>query len=277
MTHRLAASTPLAEILTGLEVPRDGVVYVHASADWLGRVGIRLADALDGLLAWAGDDGTLVLPAFPFRGSHEAYLRGRPTFDVRRTPIRVGLLNETLRRRPGARRSLDPDLSVLALGPQAGAVIGDGFTGEDPTGADSPFQRVIDLAATLVGLGVSRNTMGMIHVLDSRYRSGYPFEIMSDAVYPTNVIDAVGAVHHVVKRAMRDELVDHIRPSRILSTLEPGTDVFRSLKVGDTDFFRWDLPRWERLCVRHLEERLATGRQPCWLDEVSEHLPHRDR
>ena len=34
---------------------------------------------------------------------------------------------------------------------------GAGFTGEDPTGADSPFQCVIELGGTLLGLGVSFN------------------------------------------------------------------------------------------------------------------------
>ena len=169
----------LTDILARLSVPRDRIVYVHSSMDWLGRAGIRVGEALNALVEWTDKGGTLVFPAFPFCGSHEAYLQTNPTFDVRRSPVRVGLLNETLRRRPGVRRSLDPDLSVIALGPQADAVIGPGFTGEDPTGPDSPFQRVIELGGVLIGLGVSLNYMNMIHVLDSRYHRHYPFAIYS--------------------------------------------------------------------------------------------------
>ena len=70
-------------------------------------------------------------------------------------PARVGLLNETLRRNGRTKRSLDADLSVIALGRQDNEVIGTGFTGKDPTGPDSPFQRVIEFGGVLVGLGVS--------------------------------------------------------------------------------------------------------------------------
>jgi aminoglycoside N3'-acetyltransferase len=266
-------SNALTEMLARLAVPRDRIVYIHSSMDWLGRAGVRLGDAIDALIEWTErSGGTLVFPAFPFRGSHEAYLQSEPTFDVRRTPARVGLLNETLRRNSRVKRSLDPDLSVIALGRQDDAVIGAGFTGTDPTGPDSPFQRVIDLGGVLVGLGVSLNYMNMIHVLDSRYRARYPFAIYSGSVYTAHTIDTAGCVHHVVKHAMLNELQSHIKPSRIVNTLKPDRDTFRALKIGDTDFFIWDLPPWERLCVGHIEQSLDGHSIPCWLAEVEKHV-----
>ena len=266
----------LTRTLAELAVPQDRIVYVHSSMDWLGRAGIRTGEALEALLDWTErGGGTLVFPAFPFRGSHEEYLRSGPVFDVRRSPARVGLLNETLRRRQGVKRSLDPDLSVIAFGPQAEAVIGAGFTGEDPTGADSPFQRVIDLGGTLLGLGVSFNYMNMIHVLDSRYRHRYPFEIYSRSVYAVHTIDGAGHRHQVSKRAMLFVLQTHIKPGRVVTALQPGRDVFRSVKKGDTDFFLWDLPPWERLCVAHVEQALAARSVPCWLTEVEPHVARR--
>src|SRR6516165_2542816 len=121
----MTTSNPLTQALSKLSVPQDRILYIHSSVDWLARAAIRVVDALDALVGWTdAGGGTLVFPAFPFRGSHEAYLRSKPTFDVRRTPARVGLLNETVRRRRGVKRSLDPDLSVIALGPQANAVVG---------------------------------------------------------------------------------------------------------------------------------------------------------
>lgn len=272
----METSNVLTRTLSELSVPRDRVIFIHSSVDWLRRAGIGTGEALDALVEWADrGDGTLVFPAFPFRGSHEAYLQSRPVFDVRRSPARVGLLNETLRRRKGVKRSLDPDLSVIAFGPQAEAVVGPGFTGEDPTGPDSPFQRVLDLGGTLLGLGVSFNYMNMIHVLDSRYRHRYPFEIYSRSVYAAQTIDAVGQRHQVTKRAMLNDLQLHIKPSRIVSTLEPGRDMFRSVKREDTDFFVWDLPLWERLCVAHIEQTLAARGVPCWLTEVERHVARR--
>jgi aminoglycoside N3'-acetyltransferase len=263
----------LTETLSKLSVPQDRVLYVHSSMNWLTRAGISLREAVDALIDWTqAAGGTLVFPAFPFRGSHEAYLRSKPTFDVRRTPARVGLLNETVRRRRGVNRSLDPDLSVIALGPQADTVVGTGLTGRDPTGPDSPFQRIIELGGALAGLGVSLNYMNMIHVLDSRYRARYPFDIYSPSIYAADAIDAGGCRHTVAKHAMLNELQVHIKPSLVVHMLGPGRDTFRSLKVGNTDFFVWDLPSWERLCVEHAEQMLDGRGFPCWLGEVAQRL-----
>jgi aminoglycoside N3'-acetyltransferase len=273
----MTTSNPLTQVLSKLSVPQDRILYIHSSVDWLARAGIRVVDALDALIGWAdAAAGTLVFPAFPFRGSHETYLRTRPTFDVRRSPARVGLLNETMRRRKGVKRSLDADLSVIALGPQADAVIGPGLTAKDPTGPDSPFQRVIELGGALVGLGVSFNYMNMIHVLDSRYRGHYPFQIYSDTIYPTNTVDGDGRCHAALKHAMLNELQVHIKPSQVVHLLKPGRDTFRSLRSGDTDFFVWDLPSWERLCVAHIKQSLDTGGVPCWLTEVQKHVAPRE-
>jgi aminoglycoside N3'-acetyltransferase len=262
-------SNPLTEALSKLSVPRGRVLYIHSSMDWLTRVGIGVGEALNALVDWTEPTGgTLVFPAFPFRGSHEAYLQSKPTFDVRRSPARVGLLNETMRRRKGVKRSPDADLSVIALGPQADAVIGTGLTGKDPTGPDSPFQRVIDLGGALAGLGVSFNYMNMIHVLDSRYRAHYPFEIYSRSMYLADTIDAVGCCHTVVKHAMLNDLQVNIKPSRVVHALKPDRDTFRSLRIGDTDFFVWELPSWENLCVEHIEQMLNAGSFPCWLADV---------
>jgi aminoglycoside N3'-acetyltransferase len=266
----------LTETLSKLSVPRGRVLYIHSSIDWLLRAGIGVGEALDSLIDWtASAGGTLVFPAFPFRGSHEAYLQSRPILDVRRSPARVGLLNETMRRRKGVKRSPDADLSVIALGPQADAVIGTGLTGKDPTGPDSPFQRILDLGGALAGLGVSFNYMNMIHVLDSRYRVHYPFEIFSRSMYPADTIDAFGYRHTVVKHAMLNDLQVHIKPSRVVHALKPGRDTFRSWRTGDTDFFVWELSSWEKLCVEHIEQTLDAQSFPCWLAEVEPRVPRR--
>ena len=77
----------MTDTLSKLSVPRDRIVYIHSSMDWLARAGIRIGEAVDALIEWTDSGGgTLVLPAFPFRGSHETYLQSEPTFDVRRTP-----------------------------------------------------------------------------------------------------------------------------------------------------------------------------------------------
>jgi hypothetical protein len=119
--------------------------------------------------------------------------------------------------------------------------------------------------------------MNMIHVLDSRYRAHYPFEIYSSSIYTAHSINAVGCRHTILKHAMLDELQAHIKPSRVVKTLMPTRDMFRNLQISDTDFFVWELPSWERLCVEHIEQMLDAGSFPCWLTEVERRVPRRPR
>jgi len=119
------------------------------------------------------------------------------------------------------------------------------------------------------------NYMNMIHVLDSRYREHYPFEIYSRSMYPADTIDTFGYRHTVVKHAMRNDLQVHIKPSRIVQALKPSRDTFRSWRRGDTDFFVWELPPWEKLCVEHIEQILDAQSFPCWLAEVEPRVPRR--
>src|SRR4029077_5012339 len=94
---------------------------------------------LKALLDWIGVRGTLVMPSYPFHSTHQQYLAGGATFDVRKTPSSIGLLPEMFRRTRGAVRSLDPDFCVTALGPDAEAIVGEHPAGPDPFGADSSY------------------------------------------------------------------------------------------------------------------------------------------
>ena len=254
----------LTELFTELRVPRGGVIYLHSSMDWTWRAGLTLNDVTETLRGWIGERGTIVMPSFPFVRGHEEYLRSRPHLDVRLTPTLAGLLNEWVRRLPGAVRSIDPDLPVSAIGADAARIAGNRPTGEDPKGPDSPFHRVLASGGTLVGLGVTTNYMSMTHVVDARFRQRYDFPIYSRQAYEATVADYGGTVHTVRKYAVPVVLERHIKPGRVISLLPEGTGIFRSVTIDESSFFRWELPGWEDFCMRHVEERLADGGVPCW-------------
>lgn len=262
----------LAALFEELRVPRDGVLYMHSSMDWIWRAGMGLDEVRDTLLGWLGDRGTLVMPTFPFVRGHEAYLRRGAHLDVRNTPALVGLLNELVRRLPGALRSLDPDLPVSALGPDASRIVGERPTGPDPKGPDSPFHRVLASGGTLVGLGVTTNYMSMTHVLDARFRHRYDFRLYSTETFEATVRDYVGRTHVLRKHAIPAALEKYIKPGKVIALLPEGTDIFRSVSIDGSSFFRWRLPGWEEICTRHIEEQLARGEVPCWHEMVAPRL-----
>jgi len=97
-------------------LPAGAVVMAHVSLSRFGYVEGGEDTVLDALLEALGPEGTLVMPTL------SCSWVGRPPFDPRRTPSRVGAVTEAFRRRPGVLRSPHPTHSVAALGPRAAEI-----------------------------------------------------------------------------------------------------------------------------------------------------------
>jgi aminoglycoside N3'-acetyltransferase len=258
----------VSALLEMLAVPRERLLYVQASADWIQRAGFGAAETLAALREWTGDQGTLVMPSYPFNSTHQAYLESHPVYDVRRTPAAIGLLPEMFRRTTGAIRSLDPDFCVTCCGRDADAIAGAGPAAPDPFGTDSSYQRMIDRHATLVGLGVSLNTNSFIHVIDSRAQAGYPSPVYDDRVFAMTVIDANGTSREVARKALRPQFQQDTAPSAINNEMKPSERAFTTFEVNGARFFRWDLDEWSTWCLDHASARAAAGAWPCWLSRL---------
>jgi aminoglycoside N3'-acetyltransferase len=255
----------VGDLFDVLGVPRGGVLYTQSSIDWIERAGFTLPDVLTTLRTWAGPTGTLVMPAYPCRTTHAEYLRGCPTYDVRRTPAAVGLLAEVFRRTPGSVRSLDPDFCVAAVGPDAVAIARPLSDDPDPFGEHSPYQRMLNMDATLLGLGVSLNTNSFMHVIDSRLQSGYDRPVYLPDLWPATVIDDEGESRSVLRAALAEEFQTRTQPSAVAEAIGDATRIFASTSIGGALFFRWTLRGWAEWCLAHGRERLAAGDRPCWL------------
>lgn len=257
------------DILEALEVPRGQVLYAQTSADWIERAGPTAAETLNALLDWAASGGTLVMPSYPFHTGHREYLESQPTFDVRKTPSRIGLLPEMFRRKKDVVRSLDPDFSVAALGPEAAMIAGTSPATLDPFGADSSYQRMLGVPATLVGLGVSLNTTSFIHAIDSRAEAGYPAPVYEEREFATTVIDGEGRPRAVARKALRPPFQKLTLPSNINADMQPDPGVFRTVEINGARFFKWDLPAWSAWCLAHAARQANSGQWPCWLTAMA--------
>jgi aminoglycoside 3-N-acetyltransferase len=261
--------TRFAGLLERLEIPRDRPIYVQSSVDWIQRAGFEASDVLKALTGWIGPAGTIVMPSYPFVGSHREYLGRAPVYDVRRTPALSGLLSEIFRRTPAVLRSLDPDFCVSASGAEAGDIVGLLPADTDPFGPDSPYQRMLDRRAALVGLGVSLNTSSFIHVIDSRAGASYLQPPYEDRLFDTSVIDTAGLCQRVPRRALRPPFQQLTRPSAVLDLMRPSPHAFAAIDVNGARFFRWDLGAWSSWCLAHARTRAAERRWPCWLEQLS--------
>ena len=245
---------------------------MHSSMDWLGKAGV--GDALcwlETLQQWVGRGGTLVMPSFPIRGSHLGYLKSRPLFDVRHTPSRAGLLTEIFRRSPNVRRTYEPDLPVAFWG-EMGSFLAStpNFAyDQDPFGPGTTFRRLLDeVQPTLVGLGVSLNTNGFIHVVDSKLKSRYRMPLYSDDNFEATTVDYDGRRHTMLCRAVLDKIRNGIKPSAIFHEVVSRAEAFTSLRIGEVQFYRCNLSEWQEVCLQHANRRLSRGQLPIWLEAL---------
>ena len=259
-----------AQLFDALAIPIGALLYVQSSADWLARAGFSAVDTLAALQDRTAGTGTLVMPSYPFHGTHRDYLETTPVFDVVRTPSAVGLLPEMFRRTKGVRRSLDPDFCVSAFGQAADDIVGVAPAAPDPFGADSSYQRMLDRHCTLIGLGVSLNTHSFIHVIDSRAEPGYPLPVYDDRVFSASLIDGRGERRTIERKALRPEFQQRTRPAQINETMRPGAQAFCMTEISGAHFFKWDLDAWSAWCLEHAREQASRSEWPCWLTGIGE-------
>jgi aminoglycoside 3-N-acetyltransferase len=172
----------LAVDLADLGVRAGSVLVMHSSLSTLGWVCGGPVAVVQALLDVLGDGGTLVVPTHtpensdpsgwsnpPVPESWWPMIRAEtPGFDPAITPSRwMGLLAETVRTWPGARRSNHPQTSFAAVGPAAEAVVADHRL-DEMLGERSPLARIYDLDGDILLLGVGHDSNTSLHLAEYR-------------------------------------------------------------------------------------------------------------
>ena len=152
----------LVDDLTVLGVRPSMIVMVHSS---LGQVGWTVGGpvtVIRALLAVLGSDGTLVMPAESPQMADPA----EPVFDPQTTPTTMGAIAESFRTFPGTRRSNHPLVSVCANGRRADEITAEQSM-EFCEGRGTPFEKLYDLDAHTLLLGVGFNRCTSLHYAES--------------------------------------------------------------------------------------------------------------
>lgn len=147
--------------LSDMGLPTGSTVMVHSSLSEFGYVHGGADTVIEALLEAIGPDGTLAMPAL------SCSWLGRPPFDPKTTPSRVGAITEAFRRRPGVLRSPHPTHSVAAFGPNAAAIVRDHTPDRPVFGDEGAFGRLYALDAWILMLcKLSSNTC--LHMAEHR-------------------------------------------------------------------------------------------------------------
>jgi aminoglycoside 3-N-acetyltransferase len=165
------------EIVAGLRRigVRDGaVLMVHTRMRALGWVAGGSGTVVSALLDALGPGGTLVAYASwqehvyhadEWPEEHRAaYLAEPPVFDPATAEAARdhGRIPERVRTWPGARRSLHPEASVVAVGRLAAELTAD-HPQRDAYGPDSPFARLVEGGGDVLMLGAPLETLTLLH------------------------------------------------------------------------------------------------------------------
>ena len=248
-----APTVTKADIVAGLRtfgIVAGDVLLVHSSLKSLGHVDGGPDAVIDALLDAVGANGLVAVPthsdcAVKAGGGDPDH---KPTpFHPAKTPSRVGLITEVLRKRPNAVRSHHPTHSVAAIG--AGNDEMALFHGpESHFGRHTPYGWLVRKEAKVLLIGVKMNANTILHMPEELA------DMPSQGINPALVEDNDGAVREVL---LHGAPVGHrdFYPRRIVSKAEKALrarNAVRDGKIGAANCMLVDAQTQELILMREI-------------------------
>lgn len=190
-TNYVVTQSQIIEQLKKVGLKSGEVVMLHSSLSKMGYVEGGPQTIIDSILNVIGDEGTLVMPAFPAIGFNYDYLMTNPVFDIANTPSKMGVITEVFRKMKQVKRSLHPTDSVCALGKQADYLTKDHVNQLTPYNENSPFYRLCELKAKIILMGVDLNSLTNFHTLEDAVPD-FEYPVYHQTIFNTQLIDESG-------------------------------------------------------------------------------------
>lgn len=210
----------VCETLKSLGIKNGEILLFHSSLKSFGEIENGADTVIDGALEAVGEDGTLVAPALLTKSFYVAY----EIFDKNTSPCEVGLIPETMRKRPNALRSDQATHSVSAIGKMAEFLTNSHSTskprkfpyGDYAFSHGSPWQKMYDLNAKVVMMGAPYNTITFRHFVEAVYAEkiidGVKDEKLREQLHSRLVTyDTITEYKDIIKKTGSAEATDLIR------------------------------------------------------------------
>ena len=157
-------------------------------------------------------------------------------FVIDRTPCGTGMFAETVRRYPGAVRSLHPTKSVATIGPIASEILGEHHKAEYAFGNLSPFMKLLNYDVKVVGLGVPMWYLSMVHTVEDCFPDEFPVPVNEERLYRKLCVDKDGKKHVVHTRVHNLGVVAKANPEKFVKRYVDKSD-YLLVKWYLTPFF----------------------------------------
>ncbi len=186
----------VARALRRAGLGRADTVFFQSAMSSFGELVGGAQAVIDALEEVVGDEGLIVMPAFPVVGNAIDYLASDPLFDVRSTRSTMGAITEKFRVRPGTLRSIHPTHSVSARGPGAADFVSAHEEASTPFGSGTPFAKLIERDAWQVWFGCGIAAFTTYHAFEC-LREEFPLPVFAQGSFSIRCIDADGKQHLV--------------------------------------------------------------------------------
>lgn len=147
------------------EVKPGDIMVIHSSAGAVGKVAGGVITMLKAIKEAVTPEGTILMPVFS--SPREDHI-----FKMARTPSRVGLLTEALRRNKEAVRSRHPTHSFSAWGRRAVELTAN-HDKTSAVGIGSPLHLAADAGADVMMIGCTLTTCTLVHLGEAMIRVPY--------------------------------------------------------------------------------------------------------
>ena len=162
----------ITEAFHNINIHPGDIIMVHSSFKSLGAIENGAATVIEGIQTALGSDGTLVFPTF----CQKDFLNCYKTWHLDKESD-TGYLTNYFRKLPGSLRSDHPTHSVAASGKYAYELtVTHGLTGkrfgnygDTPFAADSPFEKMYQMDAKVVLIGVDERYITFRHYAEYCY------------------------------------------------------------------------------------------------------------
>lgn len=237
----------LATALLNLGVRPGDVLLMHSA--FVPTNGFRGSPQalIEVILELLGRQGTLVMTSMAYASSTRDYLATHPCFDVRRTPSKMGVVTEIMRRRGGTLRSLSPTHPLIAYGARAESLLEGHDRCEFPCGPGSPFEKMLMVGGKMLYFDLPFIGFTFVHYIEHQIRERLPF-----ALYDPTPLRAILVDYADVRR----ELEVYVFSEEAVRRRQVGV-ITEAMRAAGTAHWRWIGNT--QLVVASMQDALATG------------------